>query len=256
MAAPPAAARHLVLTPAQRRIELLRPWVLLAGYAGLAAARLWWLAVPVAAATMLAGFVQMHDAIHNALGLSKKANARLLTASALLLLKSGHSLKVTHLRHHGQCLSDNDPEGAPARWTLRQVFLNGPYHILSLRAASLRMSPGTRRIQLTETALTAALLLGCILLYARTGSPAGLVYWAVAFVLSALMPLWASYIPHRMAHRHPARLHSVRAARLWTPVVSSFAFHHLHHTYPTVPTALLPEAARTLPEPDEDDHQH
>jgi fatty acid desaturase len=34
-----------------------------------------------------------------------------------------------------------------------------------------------------------------------------------------------------------------RIAQIWTPVISSFAFHHLHHAFPKVPTALLPVLA-------------
>lgn len=244
------------LSATQRFIEVIRPWVLLSIYLLFALKQWWWLAVPLAAITCLAGFVQMHDTIHNALGLSKKTNNFLLSASGLLLLKSGHALKITHLRHHGQCLSDNDPEGAPARWTLKQVFLNGPYHILALRFASLKMAPHTRNIQLLETGITLLLLAGFITIYLLTGSPAGLVYWAVAFLLSCLMPLWASYIPHRMAAKHPVRTATVKMARIWTPIISSFAFHHLHHTFPKVPTALLPDAARLHPEVEEEDHDH
>ncbi|MFB9862873.1 fatty acid desaturase [Rufibacter immobilis] len=245
---------HFTLTRAQQIMELSRPWVLLAVYVLLAWQQLWWLAVPVAFATCLAAFVQLHDSIHQSLGLTKKSHSLLLTLSALLLLKSGHALKVTHLRHHGQCLSEDDPEGEPAKWTLKEVFLNGPYHIFTLRFASLRIAPNTRRLQLLETGLTVLLLVGFIALYSMTGSLVGLVYWAVAFVLSALMPLWASYIPHRMAHRNPARLAGAQSAQFWTPIISSFAFHHLHHTYPKVPTALLAKAARELPEPEA--HQH
>lgn len=174
--------------------------------------------------------------------------------SALLMLKSGHALKVTHLRHHGQCLSDNDPEGEPAKWTLRQVFLNGPYHIFTLRMASLKMSPATKNIQILETVITVLILFCFIFLYAFTGSLVGLVYWGVAFILSSLMPLWASYIPHKLAPRNPARLIGVKLAHIWTPIISSFAYHHFHHTYPKIPTALLPKAALELPEPEEHDH--
>ena len=244
------------LSPLQRGIEIARPWLLLAAYICCAALQLWWLAIPLALVTCLAGFVQMHDSIHNALSSSKRLNNLLLSLSGLLLLKSGHALKITHLRHHGQCLSDNDPEGAPARWTLKQVFLNGPYHIFALRMASLKMAPHTRSIQLLESAVTLLLLVGFIVLYRLTGSAAGLVYWSVAFVLSALMPLWASYIPHKLAARHPARMAGVRMARIWTPIISSFAFHHLHHTFPKVPTALLPEVAKLHPELDDEDHDH
>jgi len=242
------------LTGFQQLLELTRPWILLTGFIVCALFQYWWIAVPLAFATGFAAFIQMHDAIHNSLGLSKKANSFVLSLSALLILKSGHCLKTTHLRHHGQCLSDNDPEGAPAKWTLRQVFMNGPYHILALRIASLKMAPSTRTKQLTETALTVLLLLGFILLYVTTGSIIGLVYWGVAFVLSSLMPLWASYIPHKLATKNPARLAGVKISRVWTPLISSFAFHHFHHTYPKIPTALLPRAARELPEPEDHDH--
>ncbi len=244
------------LTTFEKIVELSRPWLLLGCFIFFASTGIWWLSIPVAVATVLAGFVQMHDAIHNSLGLSKRTTNFVLTMSALLLLKSGHALRVTHLRHHGQCLSDDDPEGEPAKWTLKQVFLNGPYHIFALRFASLRMAPATRNIQLFETAITFLLLAAFVALYFFAGTIIPLVYWAVAFVLSCLMPLWASYIPHKLASRSPARLAAVKMAMLWTPVISSFAFHHLHHVYPKVPTALLPKAAKELPEPEEDDHDH
>jgi fatty acid desaturase len=249
------SSAHLQLTTGQRRVELARPWVLAALYVGLALAGWWWLAVPVAVAVCLAAFVQLHDAMHSALGLSKEANERVITLSGLLILKSGHAVQVTHLRHHGRCLSEDDPEGAPATWSFGRVLWQGPWHILMLRRESLRIAPKTRRIQLTETALTGLLLLAFGVLYWLTGSVVGLAYWGVAFFMSATMPIWASYIPHRMAARNPAA-RVAAAAQLWTPVVSSFAFHHLHHHYPRVPTALLHRAAAELPPPPEDHHHH
>lgn len=249
-----AKAKDLVLSPLQTAMEIARPWILLCTYIFLAQQHIWWLAVPAAFGTMMAGFVQMHDAVHNALKLPKRQQSLLLSLSALLLLKSGHALQVTHLRHHAQSLSDNDPEGAPAHWTLSKVFINGAYHAFMLRMAALRIAPKTKRIQLTETAATLLLLVGAILLYVYYGNMIGLVYWAMAFVLSVLMPLWASYIPHKMASKNPMRLAGVKLAQIWTPLISTFAFHHLHHAYPTVPTALLPKAATELPEPDEHEH--
>jgi fatty acid desaturase len=250
------SASEYKLSRFQQLVELSRPWILLGVYVFFAYRQWWWLAVPVGVAVGFAGFVQMHDSIHNSLGLSKKWNSFFLTMSALLILKSGHGLRVTHLRHHGQCLSDHDPEGEPAKWTLSQVFIDGPYHTFTLRRSSLQMSPNTRRIQLAETLITLLILTGFVALYFVTGSVGGLVYWAVAFVLSSLMPLWASYIPHKLAPRNPARLLGVKFSRIWTPIISSFAYHHFHHTYPKVPTALLPKAAAELPEPEEEEHHH
>ncbi|MFD2718305.1 fatty acid desaturase family protein [Hymenobacter monticola] len=246
----------LELTPAQRHIELARPWVLLALYVGLALAGWWWLAVPLAAVVCLAAFVMMHDAMHNSLGLKKPTNERVLTLAGLLILKSGHGLQVTHLRHHGRCLTEADPEGAPATWSFSRVLWQGPWHTLMLRRESLRIAPNTRRIQLIETGLTLALLGAFVALYWATGSAVGLVYWGVAFVMSATMPIWASYVPHHVSSRNPAARTAAALAQAWTPITASFAFHHLHHHYPRVPTALLYRAAIEFPPPPEEEHHH
>lgn len=246
----------LQLTPAQRRVELARPWVLLTMYIILALLGWWWLAVPLAVVVCLAAFVQMHDSMHNALGLSKPANKRVLTLSGLLILKSGHGLQVTHLRHHGRCLTEDDPEGAPATWSFSRVLWQGPWHTLMLRREALRIAPKTRNIQLTETALTLVLLVAFVALYWFTGSLVGLVYWAVAFFMSATMPIWASYVPHHVSSRNPAARTAAALAQAWTPITASFAFHHLHHHYPRVPTALLYRAAAELPAPPEEEHHH
>ncbi|MGI4762894.1 MAG: fatty acid desaturase [Janthinobacterium lividum] len=244
------------LTPAQRRIELARPWVLLLGYVAAALAGWWWLAVPLAVVVCLAAFVQMHDAMHNSLGLAKLTNKRVLTLSGLLILKSGHGLQVTHLRHHGRCLTEADPEGAPVNWSFGRVLWQGPWHTLMLRRESLRMAPHTKHIQLLETGLTLVLLGAFVGLYWATGSAVGLVYWAVAFGMSATMPIWASYVPHHVSSRNPVGRAAAAVAQAWTPITASFAFHHLHHHYPRVPTALLYRAAAELPPPPEEHHHH
>jgi fatty acid desaturase len=247
MVAPMAEAfgeREPRLTSGQRAMELVRPWVLFAVYVVLAACPQWWLAVPVAAVTCLAAFVQMHDAIHASLGLSRRANDVVLFLSGLLLLKSGHALRATHLRHHGRCLGEDDPEGAPARWPLHRVLLRGPFHILGLRIDAVRIAPRTRAIQVIETLATIAALLAAVLLYESPGSSAGLVYWGVAAAISSLMPVWAAYLPHRLAPEHPAVRAGGRLAQAWTPILTSFSFHHAHHRFPKVPTALLPAVAR------------
>ncbi len=64
----------LQLRHAQKAVELLRPWILFALYLLTAAKGLWLIAVPLAVATCLAGFIQMHDAIHRSLGISKNAH--------------------------------------------------------------------------------------------------------------------------------------------------------------------------------------
>lgn len=201
----------------------------------------------------LAAFVQMHNALHNSLGLAKLTNKRVRTLSGLLILKSGHGLPVTHLRPHGRCLTEADPEGAPVNWRFGRVLWQGPWHTLMLRRESLRMAPHTRHIQLLETALTLVLLGAFVGLYWATGSLVGLVYWAVAFGMSATMPIRASYVPPHVSLRNPVG-RAAAVAQAWTLLTASFAFYHLHHCYPRAPTALLYRVAELPPPPQ--DHPH
>lgn len=232
------------LTKGQIVLEVIRPWILLVIYIYLAnTGHLVW-ATLFAIFTILAGFVQMHDTIHNAIQLNRKTNSLILSLSGLLLLKSGHAMKVTHLRHHGMCLGKDDPEGEPANWNFAKVLFQGPYHIFTLRFASLKIAPKTRNIQLLETFLTLALLSIFILIYFWFESYIGLLYWVIAFIMSSTMPIWATYIPHHLAPKNRLRLLSIKFSKVWTPVISSFAFHHLHHAHPKVPTALLPKIAK------------
>jgi len=235
------------LTSPQRALELARPWILLMLYL-LAATKGWWvLAVPLAVAMCLAAFVQMHDAMHRSLNVSKRGNDIVLFASGLLLLKNGHGLQVTHLRHHGRCLKDDDPEGVCATWPFYRVLFEGPFHIFSMRFFALRRAAHTLPFQIAETVSTVLLVVAVLVLYFFTGSVVGLVYWAVAASLSATIPIWAAYLPHRLAPEHPAVKSASRFAQIWTPVISSFAYHHLHHAHPKVPTALLPVIAARVP---------
>jgi fatty acid desaturase len=235
---------ELRLTRTQVTVELLRPWVLFALYL-FTATRGWWLvAVPLAFAACLASFIQMHDAIHRALGISKRSHEFVLAMSGLLLLKSGHGLQITHLRHHGRCLKEDDPEGVCATWPFYRVLLEGPLHIFTMRFYAFKRASHTMRFQVAETIMTVLLLAVAFALLLIKGSWVGVVYWAVAAALSATLPIWAAYLPHRLAPENAAVKSAGRVAQLWTPVVSSFAYHHLHHAFPKVPTALLPALAR------------
>jgi fatty acid desaturase len=141
-------------------------------------------------------------------------------------------------------LKDDDPEGVCATWPFYRVLLAGPLHVFTMRFYAFRKASHTIRFQVIETAATVCLVILAVLPYLFLKSAVGLVYWAVAASLSATIPLWAAYLPHRLAREHPAVRSAGRIAQIWTPVISSFAYHHLHHAFPKVPTALLPALAR------------
>jgi len=241
-----AVADTLVLRRWHRAGELARPWLLLAAFVVVCVERWWLLAPCLALACFLAAFVQLHDAMHRSLGLPPRVNDLVIAASGLLLLKSGHGLLATHMRHHGRVLAKDDPEGGVVHWRLVRVLWAGPFHVLGNRRRALEISPRTRASQLAETGLTVLLLAAAIELQRRWGSPAGLVYWGVAAVLSGTMALWAGYLPHTMSSERPLVRWAAWGARGWTPVLNSLAYHDLHHRFPRVPTALLPALAAQM----------
>ena len=69
MKAKSTKAGSFTLSKGQQVTEISRPWVLLTLYIVFAFFGIWRLAVPVAFAVCLAAFVQLHDSIHNSLGL-------------------------------------------------------------------------------------------------------------------------------------------------------------------------------------------
>lgn len=243
---PEIAAAALRLSPAQLAFELARPWLFFGAFVVASWTEHWWLALPLALATFLAGFVQLHDAMHNALGLSKPANERVLVLAGILILKSGHGLRVTHLRHHGRCLDADDPEGRVVHWPLWRVMIAGPFHVLGNRGLAMRLAPRTARDQIGETVVNAITAAVAITIWYLWASPAGLLYWAVVAAMSATLALWAAYIPHVLSPAHPLIRLAGLASRGWTPVINSFAYHDLHHQFPKVPTALLGSLARVV----------
>lgn len=238
-----AVADGLVLSPGHRAAELARPWLLLAAYVVVCLEGWWPLAPLLALACFLAGFVQLHDAMHRSLGLPRAVNELVIAASGLLLLKSGHALLATHMRHHGRVLARDDPEAGVVHMRLLRVLWAGPFLVLGNRRRALEIAPRTRVSQLAETGLTLLLLAAAIEMERRWGSPAGLVYWAVAAILSGTMALWAGYLPHTLSSQRALIRWAAWGARGWTPVLNSLAYHDLHHRFPRVPTSLLPALA-------------
>jgi fatty acid desaturase len=241
-----AIADTLVLSSWHRATELARPWLLLAAYVVVCVEGWWPLAPLLALACFLAAFVQLHDAMHRSLGLPRWANELVIGASGMLLLKSGHALLATHMRHHGRVLAKDDPEAGVVHLRFLRVLWAGPFLVLGNRRRALEIAPRTRVSQLAETGLTVFLLAAAIELERRWGSPAGLVYWAVAAMLSGTMALWAGYLPHTLSSRRALIRWAAWAARGWTPVVNSLAYHDLHHRFPRVPTSLLPALAKRM----------
>lgn len=194
--------------------------------------------VACAAALFFALFALAHDLAHGALGLSRRANAWLLSGVSAAMLVSGRAMRRMHLRHHARPLAADDYEGRGARRTLLGALLASPFDAVTLRVAAFRTAPRRERvIQALETAAALA--------FVGVGpfAPLGVrIYLGVAVVLEATMGLWAAYVPH-----HAPAIAAVVARRLAflrSPTLASLAFHDAHHRRPRVPCHRLVDGAR------------
>lgn len=183
------------------------------------------IAVPFAVALFFGAFSLAHDATHGALGLPKRANAIVLSLSALVMGISGHAMRRMHLLHHAHPLAERDLEGHGARVSPWRALMLGPSNAFALRVAAFRRA-GRRERTVQAVESLAALVLLVHPLYA-----------AVALGLQLTMSLWASHIPHHA----PAPIVALckRLAFLRSPVLLSLAYHDVHHRRPGVPCQEL-----------------
>jgi fatty acid desaturase len=225
------------VSAAQRAVELGRPVALLGLF--LVGARAWgpW-AAPLAAVTVFAFALLVHDLIHNALRLPKGLADVALAGFALFIIKSGHALRTSHVRHHQLCLDPQDEEGRVAHAPLLSLLVRGPWLALTARGTSFRQGGATRPWQVIETLLNLATL-AALVIGALQGQVACALYLGAVIVVTVTAPIWGAKIPHTLPQGHPVvRWLKARVGR-WTPAACSVLFHELHHRAPRLPVALL-----------------
>ncbi|HTJ80222.1 MAG TPA: fatty acid desaturase [Polyangiaceae bacterium] len=189
-----------------------------------------------AAGIFMAAFSLAHDATHGALGLGRLTNRIVLGFAGLLMVSSGHAMRVGHAMHHADPLGPRDVEGAPARGSLARAIVFGPVDAWRLRLATFRAARRAERPVILVESLVGLALAACAL---TSGIRVCTVYALVAIVLQLSIGAWAAWVPHNA----PAWL--VRAARFVAKgrsvVLLSLAYHDLHHRRPSVPCARLGE---------------
>jgi fatty acid desaturase len=223
-----------------RLLEIGRPVVLFGLFVWVATAFPWWAALPVALAAVFAWSILVHDLLHSALRLPRWFDDVAVGVSALFLLKSGHALRTLHLRHHSRCLDKSDVEGRVAFAPLHVLLAMGPWLALEARLEAFRADASTRRWQVAETVLDAALLAAIGLAAWRLRHPAPLVYLASVALITVTAPIWGAKIPHAIPYRHPLVRRIAKLTGRFTPAVASVVLHELHHRRPTLLVAMLP----------------
>lgn len=192
----------------------------------------------VAVAAYFGWFTLTHELAHGALRLSRRHNELALALAGICMITSGHGLRLMHLRHHAQPLTDGDLEGRSARmpaWRalLAAPWLSGLLVVTAWRTATAR----DRRWQRAEYLVLAALAI----LVIAIGPRALQRYLAVGVAAQLLAPFWAGHLPHRT----PAWLLGLarQLARAGSMTMRTLVVHDAHHRQPKLPTHALTDRA-------------
>jgi beta-carotene hydroxylase len=247
---PPLAnlGRDLVHTSGrQRALAVMRPFIGLAAYMACWSFGLWWLLPLAVFAIFVAVVTVTHDVVHGSLGLRGRSNEVALFIFGAIVLESGHAYRTTHRQHHRVFPGDDDPEGDPARLTLRSAILYGPLFLPRLWWWAFRRQKRRRdeRIWLLlEAAFACGYVATAIALLPYCAAPA--VYGGLVIIGSWTYPLLTVHLPHRHYGETPwTQTHTLRG-RIVPSLFLELTYHLEHHLYPQVPSHRLPELSRRL----------
>jgi len=204
----------------------------------------WILAVLLVAVVFLTTVVVVHDLMHHALGLSRRANALFLSGFTMLMLDSGHALAATHAAHHRLFPSNDDPEAYLAGWPIGRVLCAGPTYRYRLWTWAWREHPSQRRTFLAEATIQTAVLSAAAITTVARHLPELGVYVLAATLGSWLFPLISVSQVHDPNGATALQQSKTMRGRLIPPLLLGMGYHLEHHLWPTVPAHHLAETAR------------
>lgn len=236
----------LQVTSFQRVWSILRPVFCVVAYF-VCALHGWWIpAVLAVAGLMFITYVSTsHDLLHRTLGFSRRSNDLLLALTEMLVLRSGHAFRLTHLQHHRHFPHDEDVEGLVARWPWWRALFSGVGNQSRLFIwAWSRAGTVDRRWMIFEASWAIVVVVGSLMLMPET--KVLLVYVGLVVTSSWLYPLATVWVPHRADGKDKlTQTHAVRGR--WVPELFLQHTYHLeHHLYPAVPSYQWRELARRL----------
>ena len=223
--------------------ELALPLIALASALLAGAARCWPLLVLASAVLFMAGLRVTHGAFHRTLGLRAGANDAVMFVLSALLGGSMHAIEVTHLRHHRDCLADDDVEGRIAAHGFWRALFDSPRYPFAIHRAAWRHGSARQRRWIASELAVAV----CVQMLLWRGGNAVLEGIALSLYLAnALAAMPGIWFVHRgCAHGAADIARSTRSR--WLARLTIGMFHHAeHHAFPGVPTCRLGALARRI----------
>lgn len=236
----------LKVSTAQRVWSILRPIICVAAYF-IFAFHGWWVpAVLSVAGLMFITYVSTsHDLLHRTLGYPRWLNECLLSLIEMLVLRSGHAFRISHLCHHRHFPDSEDMEGKAAKMPLWRALLEGVGQQTRLFVWAWRRGRSSeKRWMFVEGLWAASFLIAAVLWWPKT--PVFLVYAGLVVTSSWLYPVATVWIPHRAEASHVLfQTHAVRGL-LVPELFLQHTYHLEHHLYPSVPSFNWKKLAQRL----------
>ncbi|MCM8525703.1 MAG: fatty acid desaturase [Lentisphaeraceae bacterium] len=190
----------------------------------------------------LTGLRLSHNAQHNIVGCSKKTCDIILFCLSLLMMNSMHAVQVTHLRHHANCLGDNDEEGFCAKMKFYEALLYGPLFTINMHRNALKYGSQKQRLYIKVELLAEVL----VFIYCVLAAPLFLQIFIYSMLFAnCLTAFFCVWLVHYALEEHNGLGRTVR-----NPILNILSFnmflHVEHHLFPQVPTYNLVRLAKRI----------
>lgn len=222
-----------------KELMLPVPWLLLSWM--LYASALWPLGVVASFMFFLCALRLNHEAIHNNLGLSRRADSTVMHVLSALMLGSNHAEAWCHMRHHKFAMGPDDHEGRCGHMTAWQVLRYGPRFPVDINLGAWKGgSARWRRLIVRDWLLCAGFVALSLVLVERFM----LLHVAAMLVAQCLAAFFAVWLTHQGLGQSGIAARSQRGplARL----AYLMFYHREHHLFPRVPVSRLPALAARL----------
>jgi len=231
------------LTPGEVVHELLisAPWLaasLYAAHAGMILA-----ALACSFMFFLTGLRQVHNAFHNALGISRLGCDLVMFVLSFLMLGSMHAVQVNHLRHHRHCMAEDDVEAMSARLSAWGALALGPRYPWRLHLKALEVATPTQRAWIVAELAANVAWIVAVAFYFE--SPL-LAYHVAAMALGQCMTAFFAVWTTHQGCEAPGPIARTIRNRVKAAITYDMFYHYEHHAFPAVPTCHLRELARRL----------